>query len=378
MPDGFAGQWIGRSNGDAIARVVIDLDDGEQNVRGSARVFFSDGSPGTICEIELPRVAASFTLSDVPLAWMPAGEARVMSTEQIRAALPNGEFPDRAKIEFRRDGNNLDVSWSTDVGTSGEATLERTLGSSASKLDVRDIDWDGFKRFALTQTPGSFIFRGQPEPVKLRTAFHRTHRKDLIRYVSEDIPLAHQQLTARTRHIFNLHNSQETGAFYNLLQHHGYPTPLLDWSHSPFVAAFFAYRRRKASDSGSDKVRILAFDKVAWKRAFRQLEAINFAEPHFSILEALAIENPRAIPQQAISTLTNVDDIEEYVCSKEKEGETKYLHAIDLPASIRPHVMAELSLMGITAGSLFPGLDGACEELTGRMFHHQVPPILSK
>jgi hypothetical protein len=30
--------------------------------------------------------------------------------------------------------------------------------------------------------------------------------------------------------------------------------------------------------------------------------------------------------------------------------------------------MRELALMGITAGSLFPGLDGACEELRERLF----------
>jgi hypothetical protein len=30
--------------------------------------------------------------------------------------------------------------------------------------------------------------------------------------------------------------------------------------------------------------------------------------------------------------------------------------------------MQELSMMGLTAGSLFPGFDGACEELRERNF----------
>jgi hypothetical protein len=34
----------------------------------------------------------------------------------------------------------------------------------------------------------------------------------------------------------------------------------------------------------------------------------------------------------------------------------------------RRHVVNELSYMGITAGSIFPGIDGACEELKERNF----------
>jgi hypothetical protein len=73
------------------------------------------------------------------------------------------------------------------------------------------------------------------------------------------------------------------------------------------------------------------------------------------------------ILQQSISSITNIDDIESYISSKET-SERRYLHMIDLPMSERPHVIRELSVMGITAGSLFPGLDGECEELKERNF----------
>jgi hypothetical protein len=90
--------------------------------------------------------------------------------------------------------------------------------------------------------------------------------------------------------------------------------------------------------------------------------------PHFSLLDALAIENPRMIPQQGISSITNVDDIERYIDHVERTTNKTYLQVFDLPVIERPRVMRELAIMGVTAGSLFPGLDGACEELRERFF----------
>jgi hypothetical protein len=61
--------------------------------------------------------------------------------------------------------------------------------------------------------------------------------------------------------------------------------------------------------------------------------------------------------------MSNVDDIETHIRLVEEIRATTYLEAIDLPARDRQGVMDELALMGVTAGSLFPGLDGACESL---------------
>jgi hypothetical protein len=66
------------------------------------------------------------------------------------------------------------------------------------------------------------------------------------------------------------------------------------------------------------------------------------------------IDELRALPQQSISGITNIDDLEQYIAQMEARTIKSYLRAIDIPARERRTVMQELASMGITAGSLFP------------------------
>lgn len=170
-------------------------------------------------------------------------------------------------------------------------------------------------------------------------------------------------------HHLDLRDPLHNAAFYNLIQHHGYPTPLLDWTYSPFIGAFFAYREMTSPNAASqDRIRIFVFDKMNWIKDFEQQYLLTPAKANFTLVEPLALNNPRVVPQQSVSSITNIDDIETYLKNREVEVGKEYLRAIDLPWSERTLVMHELRLMGITAGSLFPGIDGACEELKGRFF----------
>lgn len=366
------GQWIGTAEGPNAGLVVVDLDHMGSYYLGHAYLFENDlSAPSTLATLKTEAIGDQFDLPNCPVTPLHPTSPIALPRDNLARDFPDLEFPTTANIRLQLAPEGLMGEWQTDIGTSGRALLLRSEADQPSQLEVLESvsTWQEFKDFALNLPARRYIFRGQDCCKRLRTSFHRTRRKDLVTYLNVDMPQAHHVLTARTHHLFNLMNPVENGAFLNLLQHHGYPTPLLDWSYSPFVASFFAYRFRRVRQPDDLAIRIICFDKEAWERDFQQIQSLAFARPHFSLMEALTIENPRAMPQQSLSSVTNLDDIETYILAQQNRTGNEYLQVIELPFSERRKVMEELSLMGITAGSLFPGLDGACEEMRGRYFH---------
>jgi FRG domain len=367
------GQWIGNYTGTNSGLLVIDLDDFGTHYEGIAWAYDDDPLlPGTFVAIKSPDKQTSFQ-SRFPLNPVDPNTGLPTTWDRMATGLPpNTRVPQYADVRVDWDGDSLTVEWTTDIDTSATAKITRTRMDAPTEYQpLPEVScWAEFKSFVGSLEHRRHIFRGQSRPFRLRTGFHRTGRANLPRFLQQDVATLHRHLSLRTSHVFNLSIPDENGAFLNLVQHHGYPTPLLDWTFSPFVAAFFAFHKIKNSDARrnvDDKVRIFIFDEKAWRGTLPQFNFLTWRKPHFSIMEFIAIDNERLTPQQSISSVTNVDDIETYIRSKENP-EQQFLRAVDLPINQRPEVMKELSVMGITAGSLFPGLDGACEELRERFF----------
>lgn len=286
--------------------------------------------------------------------------------EALKIAYPDMAFPTKADLHIKVVGNELKINVLTDIKSEVNITLVKEISESSNLLS-ESVSWDDFKEIIKSVEYRKVAFRGQKDIWPLRTSFHRTNRCDVIEYSFTDIPMLHRHLSSLTNHYFDLKDSQHYGAFFNLLQHHGYPTPLLDWTYSPFVSAFFAFHQISKSevDSGEigRKARIFALDIDNWKKDYAQYSSILDCRPHLSVGEYLAIDNTRSLPQQAITTLTNIFDIEGYLKSRGESTQKCYLRAYDISIKETPAIMRELSMMGITYGSLFPGLDGACNDL---------------
>jgi FRG domain len=368
------GYWTGPYVGSNVGRMVVEIDDMETHFEGCAYAYDSNPSlPSTFAIIKTSDKSNRLQLkaqlcplhpqTGEPVDWSQI--ANLYSTQDIKVSK-------EAEIEGEWGDDRLVIKWKTDIGTFGSADLPRGDAGAPSTINpLPVVTWEKFKEHVIHLEPYRYIFRGQTNTWRLRTPFHRTGRGDMRRFLIVDVPTLHRNLSARTSHLFDLMNPLQNAAFLHLVQHHGYPTPLLDWTYSPFVAAYFAYHRIKSSEAaiaGDQKVRVFVFDKKQWCIDFPQILNLAARWEHFSILEPIALGNERLIPQQALSSFTTVDDIETYIRTKEETAGKRYLQVIDLPLRERDHIIRELRMMGITAGSLFPGLDGACEELKDRFF----------
>jgi hypothetical protein len=365
------GQWFGPYAGTHSGNIIAEFDQVGTDLIGTVTAYPGDPVPPAFTAVIIPvgrkLFEAVLSLQPIdfatgnPVPWaMIAGRHPGLNMSKVA----------KTKWSLSSDGT-LYVSWVTDLENHGTAVLRQGAPNAPSALKPLNVSsWSEFKEYVTSLEPSRYIFRGHEENAwRLRTYFHRTGRADLRRFMLEDIPVLHRHLSGLTQHVFNLADPIENGAFHNLVQHHGYPTPLLDWTYSPFVAAYFAYRNIPKEERIADrKIRIVLFDAKQWKADFAQLDRFTPALRHFSIFLPIAINNNRMVPQQALLTISNVDDIEGYVAEYEEARGKKYLAAIDLPASERAQVMTELRMMGITASSQFPGLDGVCEQLREQNF----------
>lgn len=363
------GQWLGSYTGSVEGSVMINIDQVEEHYELVAYITPKDNKiPSSIAFIKTETLefkqstkAIVRPINPETLAWGNWEYIKKYYTEDFNHA-------SEADVEIERTEDSLVINASTDIGESFNCSLPAPNYKLTSRIQALSKTWDELKAYFSEISRSGYIFRGQNVPYKLCTSFHRASRFRLNEFIAKDVKQLHQRLTAITSHYFDLNVPEQNGAFYNLLQHHGYPTPLLDWTHSPYVAAFFAFRKLPEAYSENDVVRIYMFNNKKWQNRFIQMQHLDLPTPHLSVLEFLAIENPRLVPQQAVTTVTNLFDIEEYVISKEAETGIKFLEAIDIPVADREKAMMDLRFMGITAGSMFPSIDGVCEEMRERNF----------
>lgn len=376
MRESFSGQWQGTSESGSFVLVNIDPAYGSYTGRISVcEKIPLDGDSLTywIWSYFTAKLTAESEIEGElfsPSIYKQSGE--IFSTEEFKIIKEKTglELPISTSFKGRRAGQyELNVEWSSIYQTANTRADKVKLKKErlgGSKITHEKMSWNDFKKYALTQEDG-LIYRGQARNWRLQTSFHRTGFADLVSYLNDKIPEVEHHINSISNHVYDIKDDRHLGALLNLAQHHGYPTPLLDWTKSPYVGAFFAFENKsKLKPDGSASIFI--FNERKWAGMTGRGAQMRVPNMIVRTVELAGFGNSRVLPQQSIAMYSNVNDIENIIRSREKErGE--YMRAISIPASDRSTIMRDLSLMGITWGSMFPGLDGVCKQLAVRHFY---------
>ncbi len=149
----------------------------------------------------------------------------------------------------------------------------------------------------------------------------------------------------------------EDRKLWALGQHHGLPTRLLDWSTSPYVAAYFAFSEhltRRADRFENVAVWALHLDNPVWSR-----------RGGVEVVAVPALDNVRQRNQGGRFTLcrASIATLEEYV---DRFAVDVALTKCVLPATEASRALPDLDAMGITSAELFPDLTGVATLATMR------------
>jgi hypothetical protein len=144
--------------------------------------------------------------------------------------------------------------------------------------------------------------------------------------------------------------------FMAYLRHNGFPSPLLDWTQSPYIAAFFAFRDMYHKPMDEERVSIFAFREDCGNG-----KAWTMQKPHLCIIgHSIATCRTHYLQQSEYSMCVQEEDDRllhfanhEDVKNEEGEYEQDVLIRYDIPMSEREKVLERLDSMNITAYSLF-------------------------
>ncbi|WP_444913684.1 FRG domain-containing protein [Microbulbifer sp. TRSA007] len=243
-------------------------------------------------------------------------------------------------------------------------------------------NWSEFDSLLESKSFRKWIFRGQSSSGwKLESSLYRAFdeaqilfhlkngkRKPIDRIEHEKVMIDRFKCAAHL-YLDHLPQAEDQLSWLSLMQHHGAPTRLLDFSFSPYIALFFAL------ETGEDDAAVYCVNH----RAIESVDDEYFGERRGKVYSNILLEerpsntclfafepkfsNQRLLSQQGLFVATNfIDDSHETIL-REYLIEGQDAVKIIIPAELRYEGIRKLHKLNISSTIVYPGLDGFCKSM---------------
>lgn len=243
--------------------------------------------------------------------------------------------------------------------------------------------WQEFDDFLSRKHFRKWIFRGQSNAEwHLESSLHRAfeeakeihksnsgNAKILNKYEHEAVMIDRFKCHA---HLYLSHLPKEDDLFswLSLMQHHGAPTRLLDFTFSPFVALFFALEFAKDNSTVYciNQKEIKNFDdeyfgEDKYKVYARIFQNKNSEDDAFLLAFEPTFANQRLLSQQGLLVATNDLNYTHEKILNTYEIKDENVVKIIIPPKLRYSGLRKLNQMNISSANIYPGLDGFCKTM---------------
>lgn len=264
-------------------------------------------------------------------------------------------------------------------------------------MEISVDNWVEFLQHVEVFKKRDWIFRGQSNAKwSLQTSFYREMQKAKLignpseKYLTYERSLIHEFL--RSAHLYaSIQPKEPEGEWpdnktayteyrieiMSIMQHHGAPTRLLDWTFSPYIATFFAL-----DGAGENRFCVYALNQryiqAKNKSRFTKKDFVSDALTHTSrLIEPFVVpyepyyKNERLRKQLGLFIVPHplemtVDEIfTEYGIVDGVDPITNEEVALKFifDTSLQRECWSKLTSMGVTHENIYPGLDGFCKSL---------------
>lgn len=269
------------------------------------------------------------------------------------------------------------------------------------QISIRN--WNDFVEWAnkVDRGPtGPNIFRGQPYGWPLNSSLTRILIKNEVDeknalFIERELLKYFQTKTHLHEDVCNELKENDILAWWEVMQHYGAPTRLLDWTKSPYVALYFTVNDLSENDG---VVYVLEAGHLNWiqtvrgqkdgtdiRYVFEEIRKCIDGKDYKKSMVVIGSPTPtnRMEAQQSSLTLNT-----ELLMPHDKvadgivfdgvhggEGHTLLQKTI-IPSQLKSIFLSELRNKGISADTLFPGIDGlgrATDELAKILSAKKIP-----